>query len=60
MSVKTNPDRMINNVITLKKININLKVITFFSKVASGKESPIVLIIKAIAVPIGTPFEIST
>ena len=43
---------MMNTVITEKKMAINLQVITFFSSVASGIESPTVAIIKAMAVPI--------
>lgn len=38
-----------------KKVAINLAVITFLSIVASGKDSPTEAIIKARAVPNGTP-----
>jgi len=38
-----------------KKVAISLVVITFLSIVASGKESPTDAIIKARAVPSGTP-----
>ena len=41
--------------ITPKKMPINFKDITFLRRVASGIESPTVAIIKAMAVPIGTP-----
>jgi len=51
---------MINTVITEKKMAINFQVITFFSSVASGIESPTVAIIKAMAVPMGTPFATNT
>lgn len=43
-----------------KNIPINRHVITFFSKVASGKDSPTTPIMKAIAVPSGTPLATKT
>lgn len=45
---------------TPKKIPINLKVMTFLSSIASGKERPTTPIINAIAVPNGIPFSTST
>ncbi|MEG2249092.1 MAG: hypothetical protein RSB88_09295, partial [Akkermansia sp.] len=51
---------MIKIVTVPKKIPINRHVITFLSNVASGKESPTVAIMNAIAVPIGTPFATNT
>ncbi len=39
---------------------ISVQVITFFSNIASGRESPITPIIKAIAVPSGIPFATNT
>ena len=47
---------IINKLTTPKNIPINRQVITFFNIVASGIESPIITIIKAIAVPRGIPF----
>lgn len=55
-----NPEIIINTVTTLKNIAISLNVITFFNNVASGMESPTVAIMKAIAVPKGTPFATNT
>lgn len=51
-----NPERIIAVVTTPKKIAISLKDITFFSKVACGKDNPTVAIIKAMAnlAPFGT------
>lgn len=43
-----------------KNIAISRHVITFFSKVASGSESPTTAIMKAIAVPIGIPLATNT
>lgn len=43
-----------------KKIPISLHVITFLSKVASGRESPTTAIMNAMAVPMGTPFATNT
>ena len=51
---------IIKTVTTEKKMAINFQVITFFNSVASGIERPTVAIIKAIAVPIGTPFATNT
>lgn len=51
---------MINSVIVPKKIPIRRHVITFFRRVASGSDSPTTAIIKARAVPIGTPFATNT
>ena len=45
---------------TPKNIPINLKVITFFSSMASGSDNPTTPIIKAIAVPNGIPFATKT
>ena len=42
-------------VTTPKKIPISLKVITFFSNMASGNDNPTTAIIKAMAVPKGMP-----
>ena len=47
-------------VTTPKKIAINFQVITFLSIVASGIESPTTAIIKAMAVPSGTPLATKT
>ena len=54
------PKIMINNVIVPKKMPISFHVITFFSKVASGNDNPTTAIIKANAVPIGTPLATNT
>ena len=43
-----------------KKIPTNFQVITFFNKAASGKDNPTTAIIKANAVPIGTPLATNT
>ena len=43
-----------------KNIAISRHVITFFSKVASGSESPTTAIMKAMAVPIGIPLATNT
>ena len=45
---------------TPKKIPMSLKVIIFFSNIASGNDKPTTPIIKAIAVPIGIPFATKT
>ena len=54
------PEIIIQSVTTPKKTPINLKVITFFNNIASGKESPTTPIINAIAVPNGIPFATNT
>ena len=51
---------MINSVIVPKKMPISFHVITFLSSVASGSESPTTAIIKAMAVPSGTPLATKT
>ena len=51
---------IINRVIVQKKILINRHVITFLSIVASGNDNPTTAIIKARAVPIGTPLATKT
>ncbi len=51
---------MINSVIVPKKMPMRRHFITFFSSVASGKDSPTTAIIKANAVPIGTPLATNT
>ncbi len=51
---------MIIMVTVPKNIPISFHVITFFSKVASGKDSPTTAIIKASAVPIDIPFATKT
>ena len=51
---------MINAVTVPKKIPIYFQVITFLRRAASGRESPTVAIMNAIAVPIGTPFATNT
>ena len=51
---------MIQSVTTPKKIPINLKVITFFRSIASGKERPTTPIINAMAVPNGIPLATNT
>lgn len=48
------------SVTTPKKTPINLKLITFFKSIASGKDNPTTPIINAIAVPSGIPFDTST
>ena len=58
--LNTYPDIIIHSVTTLKKILINLKVITFFKSIASGKDNPTTPIINAIAVPNGIPLETNT
>ena len=47
-------------VTTPKNIPISFQVITFFNKVASGKDRPTTAIIKASAVPIDMPFVTKT
>lgn len=54
------PNSMMNRVIVPKKMPISFHVITFLSIVASGNESPTTAIIKAKAVPIGTPLATNT
>lgn len=54
------PDRTMKNVTVPKNMPINLHVITFLSKVASGSERPTTAIIKDIAVPNGMPFATNT
>lgn len=54
------PERMMQSVTTLKKMAMSLKVITFLSSIASGKERPTTPIIKAIAVPNGIPLATNT
>ena len=51
---------MINRETVPKKIPIKRHVITFLRSVASGSDSPTTAIIKARAVPIGTPFDTKT
>ena len=51
---------IMNSVMVPKNIPISFQVITFLSIVISGSESPTTAIIKAIAVPIGTPFATNT
>lgn len=51
---------MMKNVTVPKNIPISLHVITFFSRVASGKDRPTTAIMKAIAVPIGIPLATNT
>ncbi len=51
---------IINKVMTPKKIPISRQVITFFSSVASGSDSPTTAIIKAMAVPMGMPLATKT
>lgn len=43
-----------------KKIPINFHFMTFFNKVASGRDKPTTAIIKAMAVPSGTPLATKT
>lgn len=54
------PEIMMHIVIVPKKMPINFQVITFFSIVISGSDSPTTAIINAMAVPIGTPFATNT
>lgn len=54
------PDRTMKNVTVPKNMPINLHVMTFLSKVASGSERPTTAIIKDIAVPNGMPFATNT
>lgn len=51
---------MIKKVTVPKKMPIRRQVITFLSKVASGKESPTTAIMKAMAVPMGIPLATNT
>ena len=51
---------MINKVTIPKYSAMSFTVITFLSKVASGIDRPTVAIIKAIAVPKGTPLATNT
>ena len=51
---------MIKRATVTKNIPIIFMLITFLSKVASGNDKPTVAIIKAIAVPIGTPLATKT
>ena len=51
---------MIIHIVTIpKNIANNCRLITFFKIKASGREIPTIAIIKASAVPIGTPFATS-
>lgn len=54
------PNNMINSVIVPKKMPIRRHVITFLRRVASGNDNPTTAIIKASAVPMGTPFATNT
>ena len=51
---------MIKKATVPKKIPINLQVITFLSRVASGKDNPTTAIMKAMAVPKGMPLATNT
>lgn len=51
---------IINKVTTPNNMPISGQVITFLSMVASGIESPMIAIIKAMAVPNGMPFATNT
>lgn len=55
-----NPEIIIATVTTPKNIAMSFKDITFLSNVASGIDKPTVAIIKAMAVPNGTPFTTKT
>ena len=54
------PEIIIKKVTTAKKIPMSFKVITFFKSIASGSDKPTTPIIKAMAVPNGTPFATKT
>ena len=54
------PNAIINSVTVPKNMPISFQVITFFSMVASGNDKPTTAIIKAIAVPSGTPLATKT
>ena len=51
---------MMKRVMVAKNIEMRRHVITFFSRVASGRESPTTPIMKAMAVPRGMPFATNT
>ena len=51
---------MMKRVMVAKNIEMRRHVITFFSSVASGRESPTTAIMKAMAVPRGMPFATNT
>ena len=60
MTLNRYPDMMIQRVTVAKNTAINFHVITFFNNIASGRDKPTTPIIKAIAVPRGTPLATST
>ncbi len=54
------PDKTIKRLTTPKKIPTRRQVITFFNRIASGRDKPTTAIIKAMAVPKGIPLATST
>lgn len=54
------PDRTIKAATVPKKMPMRRQVMTFFSKVASGRDKPTTAIIKAMAVPNGMPLATKT